>query len=47
MSGITPCLWFDTKAEEAARFYVSVFPGSRIVDVAHTVRPGPGPRGWS
>ena len=35
MSGITPCLWFDTKAEEAARFYMSVFPGSRIVDVAH------------
>ncbi len=27
---ITPCLWFDTEAEEAARFYVSVFKNSRI-----------------
>ena len=27
---ITPCLWFDTQAEEAARFYVSVFPNSRL-----------------
>lgn len=27
---ITPCLWFDNEAEEAARFYVSVFPNSRI-----------------
>jgi predicted 3-demethylubiquinone-9 3-methyltransferase (glyoxalase superfamily) len=29
-SSIHPCLWFDTQAEEAARFYVSVFPDSRI-----------------
>jgi predicted 3-demethylubiquinone-9 3-methyltransferase (glyoxalase superfamily) len=27
---ITPCLWFDTEAEEAARFYVSVFPGAKL-----------------
>lgn len=27
---ITPCLWFDDKSEEAAEFYVSVFPDSRI-----------------
>jgi predicted 3-demethylubiquinone-9 3-methyltransferase (glyoxalase superfamily) len=27
---ITPCLWFDSQAEEAARFYVSVFDNSRI-----------------
>ena len=27
---IAPCLWFDHQAEEAARFYVSVFPGSRV-----------------
>lgn len=27
---ISPCLWFDTQAEEAARFYISVFPNSRI-----------------
>jgi predicted 3-demethylubiquinone-9 3-methyltransferase (glyoxalase superfamily) len=32
---ITPNLWFDTQAEEAAAFYVSVFPNSRIVGVTH------------
>lgn len=30
MSKITPCLWFDRNAHEAAQFYVSVFPDSRI-----------------
>jgi predicted 3-demethylubiquinone-9 3-methyltransferase (glyoxalase superfamily) len=30
---ITPCLWFDTQAEEAANCYVSIFPDSRIVRV--------------
>ena len=30
MSKISPCLWFDGKAEEAARFYVSLLPNSRI-----------------
>ncbi|HEY8515072.1 MAG TPA: VOC family protein [Candidatus Binatia bacterium] len=30
---IAPCLWFDDQAEEAARFYVSVFENSRILDV--------------
>ena len=33
MEKITPCLWFDHQAEEAAAFYVSMFPDSRIVDV--------------
>ena len=32
---ITPCLWFDTRAEEAANFYVSVFKNSRITNVSH------------
>jgi len=32
---ITPNLWFDTQAEEAAEFYVSIFPNSRIVDRLH------------
>jgi len=32
---IIPCLWFDTQAEEAATFYVSIFERSRIVRVAH------------
>ena len=30
MSSITPCLWFNGKAEEAARFYVSLFPDSHL-----------------
>lgn len=34
MKKITPFLWFDDKAEEAARFYVSVFPNSKIVSIA-------------
>jgi predicted 3-demethylubiquinone-9 3-methyltransferase (glyoxalase superfamily) len=37
----TPCLWFDTEGEEAARFYVSVFPNSRIVEVARYGEAGP------
>ena len=41
MSGITPCLWFDTEGEEAARFYTSVFPNSKILDVSHYGDAGP------
>lgn len=33
MQKLTPCLWFDTQAEEAAKFYVSVFPNSKIKHV--------------
>jgi predicted 3-demethylubiquinone-9 3-methyltransferase (glyoxalase superfamily) len=42
---ITTCLWFDSQAEEAADFYVSVFDGSRILNVAHYGEGGPGPAG--
>jgi predicted 3-demethylubiquinone-9 3-methyltransferase (glyoxalase superfamily) len=45
MNKITPCLWFDTEGEEAATFYTSVFPNSRIVDVAHYGSAGPRPEG--
>ena len=38
---ITPNLWFDTEAEEAAAFYVSVFPNSRILNVTHYTEAGP------
>jgi predicted 3-demethylubiquinone-9 3-methyltransferase (glyoxalase superfamily) len=38
---ITPNLWFDTEAEEAANFYVSLFPNSRIVNVSHYTEAGP------
>ena len=41
MPKLTPCLWFDTQGEEAAEFYVSVFPNSRIVDVARYGTAGP------
>lgn len=34
MQKITPCLWFDSEAEEAARFYVSVFGNARILNVS-------------
>ncbi len=37
---LTPCLWFDTEGEEAAKFYTSVFPNSRIVSTSTTARPG-------
>ena len=38
---ITPNLWFDTEAEDAATFYTSVFDNSRIVSVAHYPEAGP------
>ncbi|HJR59915.1 MAG TPA: VOC family protein [Vicinamibacterales bacterium] len=37
---IAPCLWFDTRAEEAAAFYVSVFKNSKIVRVARYPKAG-------
>ena len=40
-SRIVPNLWFDTQAEEAANFYISVFPNSRIVNVTHYTEVGP------
>lgn len=32
---ITPCLWFDTQAEDAAKYYCEVFENSRILNIAH------------
>jgi predicted 3-demethylubiquinone-9 3-methyltransferase (glyoxalase superfamily) len=45
MQHITPCLWFDDKAEEAARFYTSIFPNSRILAITHYGPSGPRPKG--
>ncbi len=42
---ITPNLWFDTEAEDAATFYTSVFENSRIVNVTHYTEAGPRPAG--
>jgi predicted 3-demethylubiquinone-9 3-methyltransferase (glyoxalase superfamily) len=41
METLTPCLWFDTEAEDAATFYTSVFPHSRIVEVTRYGSAGP------
>lgn len=45
MQKIMSCLWFDTQAEEAARFYTSVFRNSKIKQVARYGDAGPGPKG--
>ncbi len=45
MQRITPFLWFDHEAEEAARFYASIFPNSRIGKVTRYGEAGPGPKG--
>jgi predicted 3-demethylubiquinone-9 3-methyltransferase (glyoxalase superfamily) len=45
MPKITPSLWFDTQAEEAAEFYTSIFPNSKIVNVSHYGSAGPRPAG--
>ncbi len=42
---ITPFLWFDGKAEEAARFYVSLFPSARVIEEIRYGEAGPGPKG--
>ncbi|HEV2573593.1 MAG TPA: VOC family protein [Beijerinckiaceae bacterium] len=42
MSKIAPCLWFNTQAEEAANFYVSLLPDSRILKVQRNVGDSPG-----
>jgi predicted 3-demethylubiquinone-9 3-methyltransferase (glyoxalase superfamily) len=42
---ITPMLWFDHQAEEAARFYTSIFPNSKITGLARYGDAGPGPKG--
>jgi predicted 3-demethylubiquinone-9 3-methyltransferase (glyoxalase superfamily) len=45
MNKITPFLWFDGKAEEAANFYTSIFKNSKILDVMHYDEGGMGAKG--
>ncbi|MEJ7726568.1 MAG: VOC family protein [Actinomycetes bacterium] len=45
MPKTTPCLWFDTQGEDAANFYTSVFPNSRVTDVTRYGEAGPRPAG--
>lgn len=44
---ITPCLWFDDQAEVAAKFYVSVFKNSEILDISRFGDAGPRPAGMA
>lgn len=45
MTRITPMLWFDHQAEEAAQFYTSIFRNSRITGLSCYGDAGPGPKG--
>jgi predicted 3-demethylubiquinone-9 3-methyltransferase (glyoxalase superfamily) len=47
MSKISPCLWFDGEAEEAATFYVSLLPDSRIERIQKNLVDGPAGRAGS
>jgi predicted 3-demethylubiquinone-9 3-methyltransferase (glyoxalase superfamily) len=40
IQAITPCLWFDDQAEEAAGFYVAIFPNSKITQIARYGKAG-------
>lgn len=45
MQRISPFLWFDSQAEEAAKFYTSIFKNSRIRSITRYGEAGPGPNG--
>jgi predicted 3-demethylubiquinone-9 3-methyltransferase (glyoxalase superfamily) len=45
MKKLTTCLWFDGRAEEAAKFYTSIFKGSKLGDVVRYGESGPGAKG--
>jgi len=45
MQRITPCLWFDGNAEEAANLYVSIFKNAKITEISRYGDAGPLPKG--
>src|SRR6266702_5647947 len=45
MKKITPCLWFDSEAEQAAKFYVGIFKNSKIGKITRYGEDGPRPKG--
>ena len=45
MQKITPFLWFDNQAEDAAKFYISVFKDAKIKNISRYGDAGPGPKG--
>jgi len=45
MQKITPCLWFDSNAEEAVNFYSSIFKNLKILNITRYSEKGPGEKG--
>jgi predicted 3-demethylubiquinone-9 3-methyltransferase (glyoxalase superfamily) len=45
MKNLVTCLWFDTEGEDAARFYTSIFPNSKLGKITHYGSAGPRPEG--
>jgi predicted 3-demethylubiquinone-9 3-methyltransferase (glyoxalase superfamily) len=45
MPKISPFLWYDTQAEEAANFYIKIFKNSKILNITRYGEAGPGPKG--
>ena len=45
MQTVSTCLWFDDQAQEAAAFYTSLFPNSRIIDTKYYLEGTPRPAG--
>ena len=45
MPKISPFLWFDRQAEEAANFYIKIFKNSKILNITRYGEAGPGPKG--
>ena len=45
MEGMSTCLWFDGNAEEAAKFYASIFPNTKIGAITRYGDAGPKPKG--
>jgi predicted 3-demethylubiquinone-9 3-methyltransferase (glyoxalase superfamily) len=45
MQNLTPCLWFDTEGEDAANFYTSIFPNSKVRHIERYGSAGPRPEG--
>lgn len=41
---VAPCLWFDSEGEDAAKFYTSIFPNSRITAISRYGKAGQGRR---
>jgi predicted 3-demethylubiquinone-9 3-methyltransferase (glyoxalase superfamily) len=45
MNNLVTCLWFDTQGEDAAKFYTSIFPNSKLGKITHYGSAGPRPEG--